>query len=83
MGRGLKIGYKFDNSKQMGDTIHNSISNKLDKDALFHLLKSSSSLSTLWDELLQKIQNCLKDENDDAIVRILVPDINLFMPMMM
>lgn len=92
MGRGHALVYKFDNSKPMGDTIHNSLSNKLNKDELLHLLRFSNqngeasaqtALDLLWHQLVEKVQSCLKDESDDAVFRVLLPDLNLFVPMML
>jgi hypothetical protein len=37
-GKGVSIKYKFDCSKQMSDTIQGSVSHKLDKSELLHLI---------------------------------------------
>lgn len=91
MGRGHPLVYKFDNSKPMGDTFHSSLSNKLMKKELLHVLRfdnlatdsNKQPLDALWNSLVEKLQSLLSDEADDVIFRVLLPDFNLAMPVML
>jgi hypothetical protein len=49
--------YKFDNSKEMGNTISNSLSHQLKKtEYLVHLsFKSGMNFSDLWEKLCDEI----------------------------
>ena len=58
MGKNFPIAYKYDNSRPMGDTIQNSLSNKLDKDKLLHLVSFDNlegSLDDLWNKIVSTL----------------------------
>mmetsp|Transcript_24597 Transcript_24597/g.38202 ORF Transcript_24597/g.38202 Transcript_24597/m.38202 type:complete len:150 (-) Transcript_24597:437-886(-) len=83
MGKGLPITYKFDCSKTMGDTISGSLSHKLDKKTLNKVLtfdSSAHSLDQLWEQVCEAMQSKLSNEEDDRLFRLLLPDLNQFIP---
>ena len=63
MGKGFPLVYKFDNSKPMGETISNSLSNKLFKDKFMHLITfdntfsedGNSPLDKLWHDIVEQV----------------------------
>jgi hypothetical protein len=72
----------------MGETIQNSLSHKLNKDSLTHLIKfnwetnDGNPLDKLWDRIVETMQSCLEREDDDKIFRLLLPDLHLFTPLL-
>ena len=59
MGKGYAINYKFDNSKPMGNSIHNSPSNELKKDFYTSFIgfenEGASPLKELWEKIVDTI----------------------------
>lgn len=84
MGKNFPLIYKFDNSKPMGSTIHNSAQNLLKKEELTSFITfendASDSLAALWEKIVDEMQQKLSSEDDDQIFRLVLPDFNLFVP---
>eukprot|EP00347_Sterkiella_histriomuscorum_P018973 403343453 len=77
-----QISYKFDNSREMGNTYSNSMSSQLKKDEMTVFMKydtQNTNYIDLWEQVCEQVQNHLESENDDRIFRFLIPDFHLFL----
>ena len=59
MGKGFEINYKFDNSKPMGNSIHNSASSELKKEFFTSYIgfenEGDQPLKQLWESIVDTI----------------------------
>ena len=78
-GKGLGFKYQFDNSKNEKGTSELAIELENLKWINFDNSKNDS-LKLLWENLIETMQSLMEKEDDDQIIRLLLPDLNLFTP---
>ena len=78
-GKGLGFKYTFDNSKNEKGTSELNINFENLKWLNFDNSRENA-LNLLWESLVETMQGLMEREDDDQIVRLLLPDLNLFTP---